>query len=750
MKKLVPLVITAVFLALAVGTVLPLAPTAMAQPVNKVDAQFSTYWIYDSPEDAFTNGQVTGRKDWHASIGCGVPLTGLALTLDSTLNFDHFQKENLTTTGPPTYVWSFGDVPPGTHRGAYVGFGSLDSPGVAPVTFTPGFDCSRFADKTEFSEPGTQTLTITLTPRERTERFEVLINAGENDQVNPVITSPTSGDGIELRQEGHQLSISLAGLALNTTWTTTVTIQVTPKVPEVEYLPYIAIGWKEPLASGTASGNSVSLPVTDMGAWTWSVEGSYEWGWTDELFRQVSWRPYSTGIGEDSTPAPPEGGEDSTPASPVDGNMVQLNFSTSYLLNLYEDTFTNEEVTGQVIWRIPNIVNTTDETGEPIRGLKVTLDSDIAFEWVGDENLTKMGPPTYEWSWGDLVEEHKHTGWATDVLVGFLYQSPIKFTPGFDVSRSFDKTVFTAPDTQTVTVTVTPREEWIKGVRIHVHTDENDLVNPVIISHSGGEQADVTPDGHRSGITIPVELNTPVTITVTIRVTPKVPRVQYEPHVSVHPHRTVERKRLVDITPAPPQPGSMPGGHGTGRRPTIGSSFSYTNEAGTWTVSAEGNYVWIWAADDEVPEYEVFFFSDGANSPPTLTSGGVSPLSGTPTTPFTFQVTYRDTDRATGTFVPSYVRVYIDGSARDMGYVSFKGQGYADGAVFSHKTALSAGQHTYYFEASDVFFTARFPEDGTLSIKVPRWGLGFTIWIVAGVVIIGLVTYFFIRRRRRV
>ena len=84
MKKLVPLVITAAFLAMAVVTALPLAPTAVAQQA-KVGAQFSTYWIYDSPEDTFTNGEVTGSKEWHANIGSGVPLTGLTLTLDSTI-----------------------------------------------------------------------------------------------------------------------------------------------------------------------------------------------------------------------------------------------------------------------------------------------------------------------------------------------------------------------------------------------------------------------------------------------------------------------------------------------------------------------------------------------------------------------------------------------------------------------------------------------------------------------------------------
>ena len=595
MKNLVPLVIAAVFLALAVGTVLPLAPTAVAQQAeNKVWADFSTRWTYDSPEDIFTNGEVTGLNQWHTNIGSGVPLTGLTLALDSTLSFDHLNQENLTTTGPPAYVWSFGDVPAGTTSNAYVGFGSLDSPDAAPVTFAPGFDASHSADKTEFSAPGTQTLTVTVTPREGIERFGIVIHADENDLVNPVIISPTSGDGIELKREGHSLHIDPTGLALNTTWAITVTIQVTPKVAEVEYMPYVGIGWRETFASGTASGNSVSLRVTDMGTWTWSTEGSYEWDWTDELFRQVSWNPYSTGIGEDSTPA-----------VPVEGNKVRLNFINTYTYPAYEDSFTNEEVTGKVLWRIPDITNITDETGAPVTGLRVTLDSDLQFDWVDDENLTKMGPPTYEWSFADLVEEHKHTGWSTSVYVGFQC-FPTKFTPGFDASRSFDKTVFTAPDTQTVTVTVTPREEWIESVQITVHTDENDLVDPVIISHSGGEQAHVTPDGHRSGIRIPVELNTPVTITVTIRVTPKVPKVEYMPHTSVVPFRTIERKRPGGIAPAPPQPGSVPGGGGAGGR-TIGSSFSYTNEAGTWTVSAEGNYVWYWAADESPPQYGVGF-----------------------------------------------------------------------------------------------------------------------------------------------
>ena len=588
MKKPVILLITAVFLALAVVTVLPLTPTALAQQAeNKVEAQFSTCLIYDSPEDIFTNGEVTGRNEWHANIGSWVPLTGLTLTLDSTLNFDHIMKENLTTTGPPTYVWSFGDVPPETRSAAYVGFGSLDSPGVAPVTFTPGFDASRSADKTEFSAPGTQALTITVTPREGTKRFGIVIHADENNLVNPVITSPTSGDGIELKREGHLLHIEPTGLALDTSWTITVTIQVTPKVPEVEFMPYVCIGRSEPLASGTASGNSISLRVTDMGTWTLSTEGSYEWNWADELIRQVSWPFYSVGIGKGSTPA-----------APVEGNKVQVDFGEGVQSWISGDTFTNSELTGRRIWRIASLRNTDDETGEPIKDLRVTLHSELDFDGVGsgvEDSLTKRGPPIYEWSCGDLVEESQHKGTWVDAAAWFdNYPTTIK--PGFDASRSFDKTLFTAPDTQTLTITVTPREEWLKKITVEVIADESNLVDPVIISYSptGAENIKLTADKHRLFLDfIPVKLNTPLTITVTLRVTPKAPEVEYKPRVGFVPEAS-GRQIEADV--------------GT----TRGSSMSYTMpEVGTWAVSAEGNYVWNWGAPHWVRGSVIFSEKQG-------------------------------------------------------------------------------------------------------------------------------------------
>ncbi|MBA7652930.1 hypothetical protein ES703_60769 [subsurface metagenome] len=338
-----------------------------------------------------------------------------------------------------------------------------------------------------------------------------------------------------------------------------------------------------------------------------------------------------------------------------------------------------------------------------------------------------MGPPLYEWYFGDLVEEHKHTGWATDVLVGFIHQSPVSFTPGLDVVRSFDKTVFTAPDTQTISVTVVPRDEKIESVEIFVHAEDNQSVNSAIVSHSGGphgEPAHVTPDRHYSevgtpGVGIPVELNVPVTITVTTEVMPNMPTIEYKPHVGLKPNWQTEA--YVGIS--------------------RGSSVSYTNGAGTWTVSADGDYVWEWGAG-KVPGYDVGL-KPRTNVPPMLTDGKASSSLGFLKVPITFQITCKDIDNDP----PSHVRVYIDGSAKEMSYASGAEEGWSAPCIFSCTTVLSAGQHTYYFEASDGSLTTRFPQDGTLTVEV-AWQ-HFLVWVIVGVVIIGSVTYFFVRRQRK-
>lgn len=82
------------------------------------------------------------------------------------------------------------------------------------------------------------------------------------------------------------------------------------------------------------------------------------------------------------------------------------------------------------------------------------------------------------------------------------------------------------------------------------------------------------------------------------------------------------------------------------------------------------------------------------NQPPTIYNGYVTPSSGDTATTFSYYVTYSDPEGDP----PTTTHVYIDGSARTMGYVSGS---YVSGAVFRYSTLLSAGSHSYSFYFAD-------------------------------------------------
>lgn len=101
--------------------------------------------------------------------------------------------------------------------------------------------------------------------------------------------------------------------------------------------------------------------------------------------------------------------------------------------------------------------------------------------------------------------------------------------------------------------------------------------------------------------------------------------------------------------------------------------------------------------------------SFGGVSPPNLTSGLVSPSSGTTDDTFTYQVTYTDADED----APSFIRVYIDNIGYPMTIINGT---YTGGALYQYATSsLNAGSFTYYFEASDDIDTIRIPTSGNYS-----------------------------------
>ena len=248
---------------------------AQTEPANAVKLGFHTGWTYQPPGDIFTNDNVTGDRRWFTTISeSAEPVLGTELSLTSDLPLGWFRPEP-ETIAPPNYQWFFGDV---SKAKAGVDFAGPDP---SPVDFFPGFDASRSVGPTVFTGPGTQTLTITMTPRDGTS-LDMRVQARENELVNPVITSPTTDEsqGIWLSPDGHDLQIRPPGLVLNTEWSITVTIEVTPKVPRLEYMPDVEVHLPGPGGSGEEIGSSsFSYEVPELGTWSWSTTGTYDWHW---------------------------------------------------------------------------------------------------------------------------------------------------------------------------------------------------------------------------------------------------------------------------------------------------------------------------------------------------------------------------------------------------------------------------------------------------------------------------------------
>jgi hypothetical protein len=272
--------------------------SAPAPPVEKeIEVHYRTFWVYFPPEDSFTNREVTGvTESWAVDVHNVAErlVANATLSLDTDIVFDQLIPHP-ATIGPPTYRWSFGDITEGAGSSAVVGL--RPSPDMSlPVTFSPGFDASRFADKNMFSEPGIQTIALEVVPREsEIQRLRVGVQAEGNELVDAVIISPATNEseGIILSQDGQSLTINLASLGLNELWTTTITIQVTPMVPTVEYMPYVDIAWEETLAFGEIQGNSVSYragdPAEEIGTWELRARDRYGWHWNEHVNRVVKW-----------------------------------------------------------------------------------------------------------------------------------------------------------------------------------------------------------------------------------------------------------------------------------------------------------------------------------------------------------------------------------------------------------------------------------------------------------------------------
>jgi hypothetical protein len=415
----------------------------------------------------------------------------------------------------------------------------------SPVSFTPGFNASRSADATHFTSAGTQTLTITVTPQQALPNLGIDVNVGEDENVTPTIISPTTDEanGIWL-WEGQKLNIqipNLPGTPPYPTYTYEVVIQVVPKVPDVEFMPSVSIGWGENTSSIGDSGTSFAHTIADLGTWTWSTADSYVWEWGENLQRNVHFKGYSR------------------------VNSVYVGFGTGYNYNIAGDNFVNGEVAGNKTWG-SNLER--KGTVSPAIDVRLTLDSALTFNWINPEPYT-IGPPI-EWHFGDVAPDS-----GVYVDVGPMSGSPVSFIPGFNASRSADATHFSSAGTQTLTITVTPQQALPNlGIDVNVGEDEN--VTPTIISPTTDEANGIWLwEGQKLNIQIPNLPGTPpyptYTYEVVIQVVPKVAEIEFMPTVGIG------------------------WGENTDSDSDSGNSFAHTiADLGTWTWSTAESYVWEW------------------------------------------------------------------------------------------------------------------------------------------------------------
>ena len=196
-----------------------------------------------------------------------------------------------------------------------------------------------------------------------------------------------------------------------------------------------------------------------------------------------------------------------------------------------------------------------------------------------------------------------------------------------------------------------------------------------------------------------------------------------------------------------------------------GVEYNMTKISGTYTSGA--TYRFTTSTLDLGSHFYYFRASDGTssvrlpasatyegptvvlpNQSPVLSSGSVSPSSGTTSATFTYEVTYSDADGDT----PSYVKVYVDGSPHSMTKVS---GAYISGATYRYTSSLTTGSHSYYFETSDSIDIDRLPSSGSDSgpdVSPPSeapLGLELPWLVVIGLLVVVVVVALALYSRRK-
>lgn len=112
------------------------------------------------------------------------------------------------------------------------------------------------------------------------------------------------------------------------------------------------------------------------------------------------------------------------------------------------------------------------------------------------------------------------------------------------------------------------------------------------------------------------------------------------------------------------------------------------------------NYGGPWTRNETQLYYNSLLYASGiniSNTPPTLSSGSVTPLTGDQITQFNFSVVYTDFDNS----IPLYINVLINGTPHSMVKQTPLDTNFTDGCVYQYITYLQPGTYNFSFECAD-------------------------------------------------
>lgn len=279
-------------------------------------------------------------------------------------------------------------------------------------------------------------------------------------------------------------------------------------------------------------------------------------------------------------------------------NQVRVDFIYTAAYNSPEFTFTSQEVKGVSHWAT-HLQNIPDKSQAPIYGLGLEFKAEVdkVSENLSYNKMVWKKYPEFRWFFGEVAEEPVRDVYASEAYIESAAGYSTPFTPEFDAAITFDKTDFSKPDTQQVTITITPRGE-MKFANITVHTIPEQGDAYVMVSdippgeHRGskGEVISVSSDGMNLFVSdFPVRKDQPYEFTFSLRVDSQGRKIKYAPWISIGCGSSTPDFKL-----------------DSGIDKGSALSFSMEN-AGTWTWSAAGDYTWDWRGSSMIAIYNVNF-----------------------------------------------------------------------------------------------------------------------------------------------